>query len=66
MNGGSADITFQPLDLRPHASEHLDDGILLLAGPSLASALAILSEKLSLRSEPTMVTMVWVAIGYPL
>ena len=35
------------------------------AGASLASALAILSEKLSLRSEPTMVTMVWVAIGYP-
>jgi hypothetical protein len=28
------------------------------AGASFASALAILSEKLSLRSEPTMVTMV--------
>jgi hypothetical protein len=27
--------------------------------------LAILSEKLSLRSEPTMVTTVWVAIEYP-
>ena len=36
------------------------------AGASFASALAILSEKLSLRSEPTIVTMVWVAIGYPL
>ena len=37
VNGGSADITFQPLDLRPHANEDLDDGILLLAGPSLNS-----------------------------
>lgn len=37
VNGGSADITFQPLDLRPHANEKLDDGILLLAGPSLDS-----------------------------
>ena len=36
------------------------------AGASFASALATLSEKLSLRSEPTIVTMVWVAIGYPL
>ena len=37
VNGGSADITFQPLDLRPHAQEDLHDGILLLAGPSLDS-----------------------------
>lgn len=37
VNGGSADITFQPVDLRPHATEDLDDGILLLAGPSLDS-----------------------------
>lgn len=37
VNGGSADITFQPVDLRPHAHKNLDDGILLLAGPSLDS-----------------------------
>lgn len=35
VNGGSADITFVPVDLRPHATEDLDDGILLLAGASL-------------------------------
>src|SRR4029079_3471706 len=35
------------------------------AGASLASALAILSEKLSLRSEPTIVTLVWGAILHP-
>jgi hypothetical protein len=34
------------------------------AGASLASALAILSEKLSLRMLPTIVTMLW-AIGFP-
>lgn len=37
VNGGSADITFQPLDLRPGAHEHLHDGIFLLAGPGLDS-----------------------------
>lgn len=36
VNGGSADITFHPLDLRPRANETLDDGILLLAGSNLA------------------------------
>jgi len=33
------------------------------AGASLANALAIFKEKLSLRRLPAMVTMVWVAIG---
>lgn len=37
VNGGSADITFVPVDLRPHATEDLDDGILLLGGASLDS-----------------------------
>lgn len=37
VNGGSADITFPPVGLRPHATEDLDDGILLLAGPTLDS-----------------------------
>src|SRR6266700_2785321 len=35
------------------------------AGASLARALAILSDKLSLRREPTIVTTVWLAIGFP-
>src|SRR5690349_16906223 len=35
------------------------------AGASLASALAIFSEKLSLRKLPTMVTILWVAMGFP-
>lgn len=35
QNGGSADITFLPIDLRPSASEGLGDGILLVAGPGL-------------------------------
>lgn len=36
VNGGSTNITFLPIDLRPHATEDLDDGILLLAGHSLS------------------------------
>src|ERR1700680_2924412 len=35
------------------------------AGASLASAWAILSEKLSLRRLPTIATTLWVAIGFP-
>lgn len=40
VNGGSADITFVPIDLRPHATEDLDDGILLLAGQRIGGGIA--------------------------
>ncbi|MGY0541388.1 AlbA family DNA-binding domain-containing protein [Nocardioides sp. YJ-D4] len=35
VNGGSADITFPPVDLRPHSESMLDTGLLVVAGDDL-------------------------------